>query len=231
MRLKSKLKACFLLSIFFIINSEAAPTAVKAPFAKRKSKPTLEQPQDDLRSMQEKYKSVTALAADFTQSQTNTALGTTRVSTGHIFIRRPNKFRWETLDPDPSILVSNGKKVWYYTPPFRKDEHGQIMVKKAADVQSQLAVDLLAGQSDFKKDFKIKRLASERYHLTPLKPAGDVEHIELHIEKPTNLVYKIILFTTTGNMTELALKNVTLSPQLSDAMFDFVVPENTDEIK
>lgn len=200
-------------------HGRAAPPKTPPPAA-----PTLE-------AMQAKYKDIRALTAEFTQRQTNAALGSTKESTGRIFIKRPNMFRWQTLEPEKSILVGNGHKIWYYTPPFRDGERGQVMVKRAADVQSRLAIDLLAGHADIKKDFKCKPLAPGAYNLKPLKPAGDVDRIELFLEKPTNLVYKLVLFTTTGNQTELTLKNVILEPQLGDSMFNFIPPENTEEIR
>src|SRR5262249_9142250 len=110
-----------------------------------------------LQETQKKYKDVKTLTAEFSQKKTNLALGTTKESAGRIFMKRPNLFRWQTEEPEASILVSNGKKIWYYTPPFREGEKGQVMVRHASD-QSKLAVDLLSGQFDLKKDFKSKQL-------------------------------------------------------------------------
>lgn len=186
---------------------------------------------NSLNVVQSKYKNVKTLTAEFTQQQKNVTLGTTKESSGRIYIMRPNKFRWETHAPEKSILVGNGNKVWFYTAPFREGEKGQVMTKRAADVQSKLAIDLLSGQSDSNKDFKIKSLADGQYSLTPVKPAGDIERVELFVEKTTNLVYKLVLFTKSGNETELTLKNVTLSPKLNETMFNFVPPPNTEEIR
>lgn len=184
-----------------------------------------------LADVQSTYKNVKTLTAEFTQQLKNVALGTTKESSGRIFIKRPEMFRWETHQPEQSILVSNGKKVWYYTAPFRKGEKGQVMTKRAADVQSRLAIDLLAGTINTEKDFKVKRLADDQIELIPLKAAGDIERVQLYIEKPTKLVYKLVLFTKSGNQTALTLKNVTLGPNLSDTMFNFIPPANTEEIQ
>lgn len=186
----------------------------------------------NLAAMQAKYRGVTTLTAEFTQLQKNISLGTTKETNGRIFIKRPNFFRWETHQPekDASILVSNGKKVWYYTPAYREGEHGQVLIRNAADVQSRLAIDLLDGHANIEKDFKIKTLDQSHYELTPLKPLGDIDHVELFLERPTNLVYKLVLFNLTGNQTELTLRSVTLGIKLSDSMFNFTPPKNTEEI-
>ncbi len=196
------------------------------------SKTLRKNPKSALLEMQAKYKDVLTLTAEFTQKQTNVTLGTTKETSGRIFIKRPNMFRWQTVMPESeiSILVGNGKKVWFYKPPFRAGENGQVLIREAADVQSQLAIDLLAGHANVSKDFKDKTLSEGHFELKPLKPAGDIEHIELFLEKSTNLVYKLVLFTSTGNQTELTLKDVVLGPQLSDKMFTFTTPPKTEEI-
>lgn len=185
-----------------------------------------------LHGVQEKYKNVQTISADFSQKQTNAALGTTKETSGQILIKRPNKFRWDTKAPENerSLLVGNGKKVWFYKPPFRAEEHGQVLIRDATDVQSQLAIELLAGRIDAKKQFSSKRLAEGHVELKPLRPAGDIERIELFIERPTNLVYKLKLFTGTGNETELVLKNVKLGLKLDDSLFNFKAPPKTEEI-
>jgi len=35
---------------------------------------------------------------------------------GLVDIARPSLFRWETLNPDENLLVSDGKSLWYYSP-------------------------------------------------------------------------------------------------------------------
>lgn len=189
-----------------------------------------------LDSARAKYKSARTMTAEFTQKQKNLALGTTKESSGRIFVKRSSsggaiQYRWQTDKPDASLLVSNGKKVWYYTPPFRKDERGQVMIRSADSGQSRLALDLLTGGGDG-KSYKTRQLAEEgRFELKPLKPVGDVSRVELFLEKPTNLVYKVVLKTKTGNETELKLSNVTLGPKLPDSMFQFTPPPDTEEIQ
>ena len=187
-----------------------------------------------LKSMQAKYAGVKTLTTQFEQKRTSVALGTTTETSGRIYIKRPSSFRWETHQPDPSIMISNGKKLWYYTPAPDKKTPGRVQIHSATDVQSNLAVDLLSGQSDLQKSFAIEEDSSKEppiYRLKPKIPAGDIDHIELYVEKKTNLIYKLILFTTIGNRTELVLDNVAFGPKLPDSMFNFTPPPNTEEIR
>lgn len=188
-----------------------------------------------LDSIHTRYKASSTLTAEFFQTLKSKALGTTRESSGRIYIKRPDSFRWETLSEPRSILVGNGKKIWFYTPPPREGDRGQLIIRRAGDFQSKLAIDLLSGTIDFHKDFKIKHTEGERLTLQPLKPAGDLQEAEVFIDKHTNMIYKIRLVTLTGNETELRLKNVVFNPVLSTSMFNFSPPEGVpveiEEIK
>lgn len=186
---------------------------------------------DEIQKMKSKYQSVKSLKADFTQSLKNITLGKTKNSSGHIYIMRPNMFRWETVEPENSLLSGNGKKVWYYTPPFQKGERGQVIVRSAQDVQSRLALDLLVGGDQFQKNFDYRRIEPLHYRLNPLKPSGDVDHIELFLERQTNLVYKVQLVSTSGNETTIILKNVVLDPKLDVSLFTFRIPPQTEVVQ
>jgi len=65
----------------------------------------------------------------FEQSFKSTISGKLNKSQGQLGYRYPGQFRFEVFSPDKSIFVSNGKKSWYYTPPFDKDEEGEVVEK------------------------------------------------------------------------------------------------------
>lgn len=216
-------KIIFCLSLMLFHHASiAAPTAAK----QRNNENAFE-------SAQKKYAESQTFTSSFSQTQTHKVLGTKKESLGRIFIKRPDKFLWQTESPDPSLMVSNGTKTWFYTAPFREGEKGQVLIKKSADVHSQLIIDLLSGTGNLKKSFNIKQLNPTLFELKPQKNtrAGDVVRIELEIEKSTNLVYKVTLFSSTGNQTALTLKDTTLGPNLSDKMFEYTPPPNTEVIE
>lgn len=184
-----------------------------------------------LAQMKEKYRGIKVITAKFNQTVKSATLRKAKDSTGRIYIKRPNLFRWETLEPDPSILTTNGIRFWYYTPPFQDGEKGQVTIKPAKDVPSRLAVDLLSGQIDLSEMFKPTRLSDGHYRLKPLKNAGDIKEIEVFIESQTKLVYKIRLLTKSGNDTLIVLENIELDPQLDESLFSFQTPKNTEVIE
>ncbi|MBD1575446.1 MULTISPECIES: outer membrane lipoprotein chaperone LolA [Vibrio] len=55
-------------------------------------------------------------SSDFSQKVTSPEGEVLMDGKGSAQISRPSLFRWETKTPDETILVSDGKSVWYYSP-------------------------------------------------------------------------------------------------------------------
>lgn len=181
-------------------------------------------------TLREKYSSLKTLKADFTQTQKNPILKTSRESRGVLYIETPSKFRWETTTPEKSILLSTPTKTLYYTPPPTADGRGQVALRKANDANSQAALDLLSGGKKIAKNFKITTISPLKYLLKPRKRLGDLNDLELHLEKSTNLVYKIVLNFKSGKTTEIVLQNVMWNATLEPQVFTVEIPQNTDHI-
>ncbi len=78
-----------------------------------------------LSRVEQEYAKAGTLHANFTQKVWNESLQEEKISTGILILKMPNKFRWEIRDPDPLLLLSNGKKFWFYTPPMDSTDKGE----------------------------------------------------------------------------------------------------------
>ncbi len=133
--------------------------------------------------------------------------------------------------PDPNILVSDGKTFWFYTPPFEKGERGQVIIKKTKQVQTQFLNALLSGTFDFGPETKIETESEFRFVLKPQAgSAGDVVFAEIEIDSTGKKIERVVLVHTTGNRTEIDLKEVKLQAKLADSLFKFSPDKNTDRI-
>lgn len=210
-----KTRFVFLLAIFFISNAYANTLP-----------PLLEQ-------VQKEYQKSAGIEAEFDQLTQIKSTKSQKKAQGKIWIKHPNKLRWETITPDANILVSDGKFFWFYTPPFEKGERGQVIIKKSAQIQTQFLNALLSGSFDFSKTKTAIETKSANVFL--LKPsantAGDVKTAEVTINAETKKIEKVSLVHTSGNETTIQLKQIKLSSSLNDTLFRFVPDRNTDQIK
>lgn len=182
--------------------------------------------------VQEAYQKKGGVVAFFDQLTLVKSTRQTKKSQGKIWIKRPNQLRWETLEPDANILVSDGKTFWFYTPPFEKGERGQVIIKKSKQVQTQFLNGLLSGSFDFGSETEVKDLGSGRFLIKPKTgTAGDVETAEIGISKRESKIQEVVLIHTTGNRTEIKLKDIELQSNLDSKLFRFVPDRNTDRIQ
>lgn len=184
-----------------------------------------------LQEVEAKYTKAATLQAEFAQINESAALKTKKSTSGLIRVKRPDKLRWETLKPDMSLLVSDGRKFWFYTPPFDEDEHGQVIERKSAETNSKLANALLSGRFSAARDMKIKQEGKSRFLLTPKRgSAGSVSRASIDIDPDKKLIEKVILEHQGGNRSEITLSKIELGNSMDDDMFVFTAPPNTDKV-
>jgi outer membrane lipoprotein carrier protein len=101
-----------------------------------------------LKAVETRYNSVRTLEMDFEQVFTapNKAR---RTESGHLFLRKPGRMRWEYVKPDGKLFISDGTDYWTYFPLSRRAE--KMKLKEAEDMQAPMA--FLIGKLDFQRDF------------------------------------------------------------------------------
>ena len=187
----------------------------------------------------EKYKKAGSLQADFHQVTETAALKRRKSSSGVLMVQFPDKVRWETLKPDKNLLVSDGRRFWFYTPPFDEGEHGQVIEKKSGDAISKLASRLLSGAFEELSrtgDLVFRVLdpgntTTRTYQAKP-KPgsAGTVVEIRVGIDPSVKVVTRVDLIHKDGNRSEITLSKVKLGEEIDDEFFRFTAPPGTDRV-
>lgn len=186
-----------------------------------------------LEQVQKEYKKSAGIEAEYDQVTSIKSTKTEKKSQGKIWIKHPNKLRWETISPDQNILISDGKFFWFYTPPFEKGDRGQVIIKKSAQVQTRFLNALLSGSFDFSgSKTTIQKKTETVFLLSPsVDEAGDVKTAEVMINPQTRKIEKVALVHTSGNETTIELKEIKLVKKLADSLFQFVPDRNTDQIR
>jgi outer membrane lipoprotein carrier protein len=185
-----------------------------------------------LAEVESTYAKAGTIFAQFEQVNESAALKTKKKSTGRIALKRPNKLRWETLSPDANLLVSDGKRAWFYTPPFDPSEHGQYSEYPASRIQSKLANSLLSGDFSSNRDLKIQEISEHEFVLTPKSgTAGTVKEARVEINPSKKTITRVQLIHDDGNRSDIHLTEIKLGEKFGDDMFVFKAPPNTDRLQ
>ncbi len=123
-----------------------------------------------LASIRRKYSRKEAFSGSFSQKTIYADSNETTLSSGRIWLKAPDKMRWEYQSPEKQILVSDGKTVWYYTPDLN-----QVMIGKVDDIrEARVLINLMAKIQLEQKGFHIDLSRDQdRVVVTLTPPTGD----------------------------------------------------------
>jgi outer membrane lipoprotein carrier protein len=229
MRSSASLRSGLILTLS-IAAALAAPIVARA---KAPSNAKAEVP-DALQKVEARYKEAGSLQASFEQEEVSKALGDTKKSQGKIAWKAPNRLKWETETPDPNLLVSDGKTMWFYTPPFDESEKGQVIIRKAAQMKNRLIDALLAGRfsSAVKQGLRIEALPENTFKLLPRKgTVGGLKVAQVKIEPEKHQIVQVSLEYRDGNRSSIDLKDIELGKGIPMDQFEFKIPPRTDIVK
>ena len=185
--------------------TKAAPGVSPSPAPKSFKRQALPQL---LVELEERYKKQKTLSAKFAQETLTPLTGQKKKSAGTILVSRPGKIRWETELPadSRSLLVSDGKTFWFYTPPFEPTDNGQLIERKSGKSESKLEQALLSGSFSLARDMKFEKLTDTTFSFTPRKgTAGTVAKATVEIDPKAMTIQRVVIEHLGGNRAQPAV--------------------------
>ena len=176
--------------------------------------------------VQEKYKNLKSLQAEFQQTYTWELAGETQSVEGTIYLTAANQYRIETGE---QLVITDGKTVWSYTP---SDNHVIIdLLKNTQD--NQLPKDLfLQYAREFVPDFKgEEQIEGAKTFLLELKPKDDeslITSMKVWIDSKTWFTRKIEQVDLNDNRNTYLVRNIQENPQLDPQLFQFALPRDAE---
>ena len=182
---------------------------------------------DIARELQRRYDSVTSLQAEFVQTLTNASTGIGQERAGSLLYKRPQMARWETVKPEPELLVINRGQVWNYV-----QEEGVAYRYARQDIlDSSTLVRLLSGQANLNEDFIVLGSTPEgewtRLDLQPRDPEPGMVEATLWVDKKSVLIRQVMIKDFFANTNQVRLNDIELNPAIEDAVFEFSPPAGT----
>ncbi len=183
-------------------------------------------------SLKRNYQKAGSIQADFEQEVFQATLSRTKSSSGKLLISKPDKVRWEIHAPEKNIMVSNGRKLFYYSPDAGADGKGQVIVRPAKLLAKHVVIQILNGSIPMDREFKLKVVRKQGRELRlvtvlPRKKLSDIAEVEMTIDRRSRIV-ALNLHHHSGNRTKIRLKNLRLGDKLPTTLFEFEPPEGVE---
>ncbi len=175
---------------------------------------------DSAEALVKELSSVASLSGSFTQQQYGNDGSLLQESSGKFAMQRPQMLRWETTDPFPQLLVTDGATVWLYDPDLE-----QVTVSRLEQQVSSSPAVILSGD-----------LATIRRHYTVsgskgnyrLQPNDDQAFTELRLSFRKQLLASMELLDSLGQTTRFVFNGVKAAEQQPKDYFTFEPPPGSD---
>lgn len=178
-------------------------------------------------SVQTFFADLQTLQADFDQRVVDSNNQSVQSSRGHMWIKRPGRFRWDYQTPYRQQIVADGERLWSYD-----EDLEQVTVQPAGEVLTATPAMLLSGDRPLEEVFDISELPangdSTRVLLAPKSDDSNITSLHLYFRSDT--LVRIVANDSFGNTTSFTFTNVERNPVLLDTIFRFVPPEGADVI-
>jgi outer membrane lipoprotein carrier protein len=184
---------------------------------------------DVVREIEAVYSRMTDLRADFTQTAFNKSLNQTIPARGTVYLKKGGKLRWEYTEPTPQEIISDGKKLWVYTPTLN-----QANVADAPEALAGPAGSFLAGLGRLRTEFQVRFLNPAQpkdaegnwaLDLTPKQPLPTLTRLILSVDPKGWEIRKAVVHDQFENTVTMRFTKMAVNSGLPDRTFTFVAPK------
>jgi outer membrane lipoprotein carrier protein len=142
---------------------------------------------------------------------------------------KPGKMRWQYSEPEPSLVVSDGRTLWIHDP-----EHAEVQRMRVTEgYLSGAAIQFLIGEGDMRRDFNVSGIAcsddASELELVPKADAG-FEKLRVVADREIGELRRTTIYDLLGNVTEVVFSDVRANQKPDDSVFQFEAPPGHEVI-
>jgi outer membrane lipoprotein carrier protein len=177
----------------------------------------------------ELLETIDTFQADVRQLIVESTGGVLEESEIKFILKRPHGFYWETLEPYPELIVTDGNKLWNYQPDLL-----QVTVEDWDPDRSELAAQLLSGQTgEIAQEYNVSAQSAAEgqdweFFLVPLDPGSIYERVTLYFEGGE--LDSMHIISGNGQRTLWQFYNQTVNEAVADDVFIFSPPDDIEVI-
>jgi outer membrane lipoprotein carrier protein len=190
---------------------------------------TLDDPGTILERVDDRYKGIKTLKAEFLQREKVATLGQTRESKGIVFFRKEGRMRWEYLQPEEQLMVADGKNLWMYYP----DDETAYKLQFDEEVLTRTPLALLFREEARLSDYfeavgSIPETEGRlRLELQPRQTVGEMSSVSLVLRPSDGTILGMMIKDAFGNTNEIELQRVVEGEAMDEGLFRFTPPPGT----
>jgi outer membrane lipoprotein carrier protein len=166
-------------------------------------------------------------SADFDQTIEDGSGKTLRSASGHMYLQRPGKFRWDYQKPAQQLVLADGKKLWFYDKDLQ-----QANVRDMDATLANTPATLLSGGADLGSQFTITALPADEglewFQLIPKHADSDFQAVRIGFSKGE--LARMLLADKLNQVTRLKFSAARRNVSIPADLFSFTPPPGVDVI-
>ena len=168
---------------------------------------------------------VDGLEARFEQTLLNIQDRQTTSTRGIFYLKRPDKFRWDYLEPDSQQLIADGRQIWLYDP-----ELEQVSVQSQKKALKGTPAMLLVSGDRLSDTFEITDMGSrEDLSWVQLIPKDEEsQFIRVLLAFADGELRRMEMADKFGQITRFSFHDIRKNPEFDSNFFRFERPFGTD---
>lgn len=186
------------------------------------------------RTVQARYEGIRDIRALFEQTNESATFGGTPMMSpqpknGRVVFAKPGKMRWTYLEPEPSVVVSDGKTLWIH------DVEGETVTRLevTAGFLSGAALQFLLGDGQILESFSVSASSCDAETITlDLVPREEstYERLGLVATRTTGDIVGTSVLDLFGNLTRIRFSEIETNQEPGLGTFQLEVPEGVELI-
>lgn len=183
---------------------------------------------DDVAKLQAYLQQLQSLEGRFEQLTLDARGQRLQEAQGVMSLQKPGRFYWQTEQPFPQLLVSNGETLWVYDPDLE-----QVTIQKLDQRMAHTPALILSGEArDLARHFKISLRVNDREEAFLLRPVGHDSLFEvLRLYFVDGQIKALQLEDSLGQQTRVDLMISAYNQPLDQKRFEFEPPAGVDVIQ
>jgi len=165
------------------------------------------------------------LEARFEQSVLDTESSRQGMFHGVFMLKRPGRFRWDYLSPEPKQIIADGLDLW-----IAEDDLEQITQYRQSWALQDTPATILLSDSPLEESFEVAEVGEHRglewLELIPHNTEGNVERVLLAFKGME--LRQLELTDKLGQISRFSFFEIKRNPELADEHFVFTPPPDWD---
>ncbi len=162
------------------------------------------------------------LSGQFSQRQSGSEGELLSESSGSFLMQRPGLLRWETLEPFPQLLTTDGTSLWMYDPDLE-----QVTVSRVSAQLMQTPAVIFSGDlGELQRQYQVSSARADHYTLRPVDGDNNFQRLDLEFE--AGLLKSMRILDGFGQLTEFELEQVVKAESVPLERFQFEPPPGAD---